>query len=124
MKQYMKLKETDYVSTVNELLSKGWELVETVKGYGADFGEKTWYVLGYPYESKVKDLTSIIEDYERHGFKSELFKKVAEENEESYRDILDGKASSKSKTVEYMTDYEHKLDREYHYAEVVTDFDF
>ncbi|MDL5141142.1 hypothetical protein [Bacillus atrophaeus] len=124
MKQYMELKETDYVSTVNELLSKGWELVETVKGYGADFGQKTSYVLGYPYESKVKDLTSIIEDYERHGFKSELFKKIAEENGDNYTDILDGKASSKAKTVEYITEYEQTLDRKYRYSETITDFDF
>lgn len=55
---------------------------------------------------RVDELLEIIKHYEEHGFKDQLFKKIAEANEENADDYIDDGGIPISETAKYLSWYE------------------
>lgn len=64
---------------VDEYLKKGWEIINTTKSSYDPSGNDTIlkYHSGYPVQKKYEELLSIVRLYEEHGFKENLFTKLA-----------------------------------------------
>lgn len=110
----------DYVRTdciregnINSYLADGWEIIETTKVL-VEYPDTTAleYHIGLPARVLIDKLLGIIKDYEKYGFKEELFKKIAEENGKNLDDYVRG-GIGKDAVAEYMTNYEKVVDNAY-----------
>ncbi|RDW15946.1 hypothetical protein [Oceanobacillus chungangensis] len=116
MKEYVR---ADYVNSedIHKYLSEGWEIIGTTKEFYEPETTRLSYHVGLPARALVGKLQEVIRDYERFGLKSELFKKIAEENEEDINDYSDVGRVSHDKTPTYMTKYErtvHESNKRYY----------
>lgn len=79
MEGYSKVQIVDG-KNVNEYLSKGWVIIATVKeDYGDGITTLLKYHLGYPFSKHLEELVDVVKEYEKLGFKEQLFKMKAEE---------------------------------------------
>lgn len=97
---------------VDRYLKDGWEIIDTTKeGYG-DGGFFLKYHLGLSTRTMVMKLKEVIYSYEEHGFKEQLFKKVAESNGEDYSlysNSISNGYISKDATISFMENYEKDI---------------
>jgi hypothetical protein len=107
MKDYIKAEVVEY-RELDSYLQKGWEIFETTKTV-FDNGESTLhYHIGLQARTKINNLKHIIQLYEEHGLKEELFKMIAEingDNIEDYDQSPDGHRV-KNEMVSFLEQYE------------------
>jgi hypothetical protein len=115
VKEYMSIKSTNSEKEVNGFISEGWELIDKEKSVDHyTNGENVKYILGFSYQKRVDELVEIIDAFEKYGLKEDLFKKIAEENDEDYGSIIKktswfGTEEDKPKTAEFMEWFEKTL---------------
>lgn len=98
--------------SVDSFLEKGYEIIETTKDIHPD-GETLTYHLGYPMETHYQELKEIIDLYENHGLKEELFKKIGESIGENVSDYEDSPGGHKvnNELVKSLEKYERIVNR-------------
>jgi hypothetical protein len=118
---YKKYQKVDDIEKVNELQREGWDTLERIKTH--PYGEeRVEYVMGYPLKNYTEYLERIIATYEKLGYKEELFKYIAEKNDERFEDIeVDDsfftdayavKRMKESPTMSFMKNYEELINNE------------
>ncbi|MFP3571124.1 hypothetical protein, partial [Paraburkholderia sp. SIMBA_030] len=56
-------KRSEIKTDVNRYIKDGWILIDSYKKRNYDDGEYIIYIVGYPYNRKLEDLTEIINIY-------------------------------------------------------------
>lgn len=122
MKEFTDIEETQSTD-LGYYLKEGWEVIDYYKR-----DEKLIYVVGYPYRKEVEDLKALIKAYEEFGFKEQLFKAIAEKNNNDYAQIKEYGSSTqlffRNETTEFMNRYEALLgnNKKYGTEEEHTDY--
>lgn len=99
---------------VDKLVDEGWEFIETVKSSDGYNDQKVVYHMGLPQSVRVEQLLSIIREYEERGFKNEMFKQVAEENDDDVENYtLGGGVTTNTPTTKFMNNYIKVVDDTY-----------
>jgi hypothetical protein len=106
MKDFIQVEIVD-INELDGYLQKGWELFETTKTVFEDGETSLNYHIGFSAKSKVNELKRIIKFYEDHGFKEELFKRVALNNGHDIDDYDSrGGHPVKNDTISFLERYE------------------
>lgn len=107
MSKYVEVTVVTDGDKVNKLISEGWEIISTNNYVIEPPDARTQYHMGLPAQVLVEELRGLIRKYEEFGFKDELFKKVAEQNEENLDDYGTGTGRyTIDKTPKFMSKYE------------------
>ncbi|MGN7404279.1 hypothetical protein [Bacillus safensis] len=126
MKEYVEILELDYLDNINKYLEAGWDIIETLKTkyYEED---RLRYVVGYPATKKIEDLKEIIKNYEKANLKEELFKSIADSNDDDFNEIEGTQNGEGNATTDYMNFYERTMGSKKKYSikkEPLNDFNF
>ena len=108
MTKYVRVYETSDSTEANKLIKNGWDLISPSTEVTSD-GEGTYvrYNLGLSYKEYTNKLLSVIKDYEKHGYKDKLLKKVEEElNDKIDNYGTKGWHVSDSPLANYLSNYE------------------
>lgn len=104
MKEYVRI-DTVGEGEVESFLADGWEIIETTKDLFDHETTRIRYHVGLSARTLLEKYKSIIDDYERFGFKDELFRKIAEENGEDITKYSSSGKTTNDKTPMYMEKY-------------------
>jgi hypothetical protein len=109
MVEYSRFEIVD-AKEVDWYLSKGWQIIDSSKSAFPEGDIFVKYHIGYPTSRLVEDLTSIIREYEKRGFKEKLFDVVAAENSENVDDYeTTGFYDVQTPLTKFMVSYEEKV---------------
>lgn len=89
MVDYVRVLSTASAEKADNLISLGWELIDTAKPHNYDDGSRIEYHLGFPVRLLAKELMAVVKSYEKHTSKDQLFKKVAEEFDDNLDSYLE-----------------------------------
>ena len=107
MKDYIRLEILASGDSVDQYLSKGWEIIDTTKSAFPEGDTFVKYHLGLPSKVLMDNLLSIIKEYERHGLKELLFESIAKQNDDNVNDYdTNGFHSTKNELTNFMQTYE------------------
>lgn len=92
--------------TIQKYLDEGWHIIKTTETVYPGEGSHILYHVGYPLKNRVEDLLKIIRDYEQHGFKEQLFEKIASLHGEKAEDYINDGGVPMDEPAKYFSWYE------------------
>jgi hypothetical protein len=119
--------ETAHRGNIQWYLDKGWDIFRTTEEVYPGEGSNIVYHVGYPLKKRVEELSQIIKCFEDNGFKEQLFKKVAEENQDDFENYIADGGTSTAPTAEFMSWYEtivQNREKRFSKKRSPVDFDF